>query len=68
LIAGKIVSVEARHAAAIRSVFDTDPTSFAGDDIVDENGLDRALSTNTVLEAASAYIITKIDASQLPTS
>ena len=42
VIAGKIVSVEARHAAAIRSVLDSDPTSFAGDDIIDENGLDRA--------------------------
>lgn len=68
LIAGKIVSVEARHAAAIRSVFDTDPTSFAGDDVVDENGLDRAFTTDMVLDAASAYIVTKIDASQLPTS
>ena len=68
LIAGKIVSVEARHAAAIRSVLDSDPTSFAGDDIIDENGLDRAFSPSMVLDAASQFIVTKIDASQLPTA
>ncbi len=68
LIAGKIVSVEARHAAAIRSVYDSDPTSFAGDDVIDENGLDRAFSPKMVLEAASGFIVNKIDASELPTS
>lgn len=68
LIAGKIVSVEARHAAAIRSIFDDDPTSFAGDDIIDENGLDRAFEPGMVLEAASSFIVTKINANQLPKS
>ncbi len=68
LIAGKIVSVEARHAAAIRSVLDADPTSFAGDDVIDENGLDRAFTTDVVLKAASDFIVTKIDGSELPTS
>ena len=68
LIAGKIVSVEARHAAAIRSVLDEDPTSFAGDDVIDANGLDRAFSTGTVLEAAAPFIVTEIDASELPTA
>ena len=68
LIAGKIVSVEARHAAAIRSVLDSDPASFAGDDVIDANGLDRAFSTDTVLKAAAPYIVNEIDASELPTS
>lgn len=68
LIAGKIVSVEARHAAAIRSIFDNDFTSFAGDDIIDSNGLDRAFSPNKVLEAAAPFIMNKIVANQLPTS
>jgi len=68
LIAGKIVSVEARHAAAIRSIFDSDPRSFAGDDIIDENGLDRAFTPNMVLEAAAPFITNKIIANQLPTS
>jgi trehalose-6-phosphatase len=65
LIAGKIVSVEARHAAAIRSILDSDPKSFAGDDIIDENGLDRAFAPSVVLEAASPFIVNKIIANQL---
>ena len=65
LIAGKIVSVEARHAAAIRSIFGDDPKSFAGDDIINENGLDRAFEPEMVLEAASTFIVNKINANQL---
>ena len=40
LVAGKIVSVEARHAAAIRDVLGTTGREFAGDDVVDAQGLD----------------------------
>lgn len=69
LIAGKIVSVEARHAAAIRSILDHDNfQSFAGDDIIDENGLDRAFTPERVLMAASPFIVNKIMANQLPKS
>ncbi len=68
LIAGKIVSVEARHAAAIRSIFDSDPTSFAGSDVIDSNGLDRAFTPDMVLKAAAPFIKNKIIANQLPTS
>ncbi|MGB3849922.1 MAG: ferritin-like domain-containing protein [Tunicatimonas sp.] len=68
LVAGKIVSVEARHAAAIRSILDGDPTSFAGDDVIDANGLDRAFMPSMVLNAASDFIVTPIDASELPTA
>jgi hypothetical protein len=64
-IAGKIVSVEARHAAAIRQLVDNDPTSFAGDDVVDSNGLDRAIVPAQVLIAADPFIVNKIDASEL---
>ena len=66
LQAGKIVSVEARHAAAIRDLLDSDPTSFAGDDIIDDNGLDVARTPAEVLSMASAFIRTEIDASNLP--
>ncbi len=68
LIAGKIVSVEARHAAALRHMVDTDPTSFAGDDVIDKNGLDRALAPQAVLEQAAGFIVNKINANNLPTS
>lgn len=70
LLAGKIVSVEARHAAAIRDVIaGSTGTSFAGDDIIDANGLDRALSPATVLDKshAGAFISTPVTYSNLPT-
>ena len=66
LIAGKIVSVEARHAAAIRDLINPNSVDFAGDDIIDANGLERTLSFEQVLTAASAYVKTEIDFSQLP--
>lgn len=55
LIAGKIVSVEARHAAYIRDLISNG--SFAADDIVDANtGLDKANDVATVLAAAQPFI------------
>ncbi len=67
LVAGKIVSVEARHAAAIRSInAPSDPTAFASDMIIDANGLDLARTPAEVLSIASAFIATPIDASNLP--
>lgn len=66
LLAGKIVSVEARHAALIRELIT--PNSFAANDVVDMNGLDKARTPNEVLTIADPYIKTTIDASNLPTS
>ena len=66
IIAGKIVSVEARHAAAIRDVNIGTPTAFASDDIIDANGLDMARTPQQVLTMASPFITTTIDASGLP--
>lgn len=68
LVAGKIVSVEARHASAIRDVINPGSTDFAGDDVVDNKGLDRALMPAEVLAAAQPFIKDKIDGSDLPTS
>lgn len=69
IIAGKIVSVEARHAAAIRSIYLEDPKAFAGDDIIDENGLDLALAPAAILSAVkeTGFIKTEFTANQLPT-
>lgn len=53
-IAGKIVSVEARHAAAIRDIRDTTGRLFAGDDVVDANGLDVKSEPATVLNAVAS--------------
>lgn len=64
LEAGKIVSVEARHAALIRDLISNN--SFAGSDAVDSNGLDKARTPAEVLQIAGTYVKTKINASNLP--
>lgn len=64
LLAGKIVSVEARHAALIRDLISFN--SFASSDVVDANGLDMARTPAQVLSIAGTYIKTKINASNLP--
>jgi hypothetical protein len=66
LVAGKIVSVEARHAAAIRDLLQAN--SFAGSEVVDANGLDQAKAPSEVLAAADAYITTTVTATNLPTT
>jgi hypothetical protein len=65
LLAGKIVSVEARHAAIIRDLISNG--SFAGSDIIDINGLDKSRMPSEVLEIAGKYIRTKLNADDLPT-
>ncbi len=65
VLAGKIVSVEARHAAAIRDLISNG--SFADDSTVDAMGLDMARKPLEVLAIAGTYIKTPIDPSHLPT-
>ena len=67
LVAGKIVSVEARHAAVIRDLIDANPRAFAGDDVIDENGLDRAFEPSAVITAADPFITTEIELGTAPT-
>ena len=64
--AGKIVSVEARHASAIRSIIASSNTSFAGDDIIDSNGLEMTRTPNEVLAIAQGFITEQISGSNLP--
>lgn len=64
VIAGKIVSVEARHAALIADLISNGTFS----DTTDANGLDMAKTPAQVLAIADTYVVTKIDASNLPTS
>jgi hypothetical protein len=61
-LAGKIVSVEARHAALIADLISNG--TFAA--TTDANGLDMARTPAQVLAIAGTYIKTKIDASNLP--
>lgn len=65
LLAGKIVSVEARHAALIRDLISNG--SFVGPDVVDQTtGMDISRGPSQVLSIASAYITTKLNTSGLP--
>lgn len=59
LAAGKIVSVEARHAAYVRDLISNG--SFANTEVVNANGLDQAFTPAQVLAAAGGFIKTKIN-------
>jgi len=61
LIAGKIVSVEARHASYIRNL--VSPGSFADTTILDVNGMDKQQTIAQVLPIANTYLTTKVSAS-----
>lgn len=66
LLAGKIVSVEARHAAYIRDIISNG--SFADNTTVGSNGLDMAKMPSDVLAIAGTFLKSKISAKNLPTS
>lgn len=60
-IAGKIVSVEARHAAAIRDLLMPGTASFAGDDVVDPvTGLDLARTPDQVLPLIDPFVVNRV--------
>jgi len=60
-VAGKIVSVEARHAAAIRDLLRPGTRDFAGDDVIDPaSGLDLANEPGQVLEGTDLFITTPL--------
>lgn len=66
LLAGKIVSVEARHAATIRDLLDYG--SFAGPDVVNAQGLDVYRTPDEVVDIASQFLTTKLLTNKLPKS
>jgi hypothetical protein len=63
-LAGKIVSVEARHAAYIRDLLSNG--SFADSTVVDVNGLDLSRKPIEVLTMAKPFIKTALNAKDLP--
>lgn len=65
-LAGKIVSVEARHAAYIRDIISNG--TFADNTVVDNNGLDKSRTPAEVLAIANTFLKTKVTGSNLPTS
>jgi hypothetical protein len=62
-IAGKIVSVEARHASVIAGLLSTNAIAPPGQ--IDANGLDKALNPRDVLAAARPFIRETITATGL---
>ncbi len=66
VIAGKIVSVEARHAAFIRDLISNG--SFADSTVIDMNGLDMSKNPPDVLAIANMFLKTKVSGNNLPTS
>jgi len=56
VLAGKIVSVEARHASVIRDLINKNSADFAGDDVVDNNGFDQSLEPSAILSAVQKFI------------
>lgn len=67
LLAEKIISVEARHASAIRSLINPNSKDFAGDDVVNPTtGLDVAKNPSEVLAIADGFITTPFTALYLP--
>jgi hypothetical protein len=66
VLAGKIVSVEARHAAYIRDLLSNG--SFADNTVIDAMGLDTSRKPADVLNIAKNYLKTKINGSNLPTA
>ncbi|MDQ6655672.1 MAG: ferritin-like domain-containing protein [Verrucomicrobiota bacterium] len=66
LAAGRIVSVEARHAATLRDLLAPRTAAFAGDDIVDAFGLGAVERPSAVLRKVAPYFRTAINADNLP--
>jgi len=66
LAAGRIVSVEARHAATLRDLLAPRSAAFAGDDIVNAFGLGLADRPSSILKAVAPYVVTPINADNLP--
>ncbi len=66
-VAGKIVSLEARHVAIIREMEYMNQTAFSGDNIV-MDGLFIKMEPSEVLPKAQKYILEKIDGRNLPTA
>ena len=60
LVAGKIVSVEARHAAAVRDLLRPGTRDFAGPGVVNPQGFDQAIAPGFVIEGLARYIRTPI--------
>lgn len=67
LIAGKLVSVEARHAAVLRDLQQPNSAYFSGDDITDPaTGLDPARTPAQALAVIKPFVVTPVSIARLP--
>ena len=64
-LAGKIVSVEARHASVIAGLIQANSIASSGQ--IDNQGLDKALEPSAVLSAAGPFIQDTIRVTNVPT-
>ncbi len=66
-LAGKIVSVEARHTAIISELLNPMTNSFAGDDLVDPvSGLGQARKPSEVLKLVQPFIMETVNGKDQP--
>lgn len=63
-LAGKIVSVEGRHAAYIRDLLE--PVSFSDRTIVNAMGLDKAIHPETVIKSVIPFLPFSVNTSKAP--
>ncbi|MFN3596474.1 MAG: ferritin-like domain-containing protein [Rubricoccaceae bacterium] len=67
-IAGKIVSVEARHASAIRDILQPGTNAFAGDDVVSVQGaLDVSAMPAQVVSGIAPFVRGRVEVRNVPT-
>jgi hypothetical protein len=67
-LAAKIVSVEARHAAAVRDLLAPRTSAFAGSDVINSNGFDRVLQPSDVVTAVAPYVRNHIELTHVPST
>ena len=67
-LAGKMVSVEARHAAAVRDLLAPRTSAFAGSDVINSNGFDQALQPSDVVTSITPYVKNRIDLKNVPST
>lgn len=65
-LAGQLVSVEARQAALLRDMLAPYSRAFAGDDVVNRQGLEVARVPSQIIPKQQMFVGTAISASQLP--
>lgn len=67
-LVAKIVSVEARHAAAVRDLLAPGTSAFAGSDVINTNGFDQALSPSEVVTTVAPYVTNHIVLTNVPST